>query len=428
MGRPEKKLSRAEQISYLTERMRLLNCFQMGQPGGYSLTQGQFAEPSGLSRDAAWGLGRGETKVINPYLELVGGHAGLFEDDNKKPFKGLELTVADIPHLAPFLREDWHLLCVSFWRDFSPDRDLDTTRPLIGSIINSLAKRDLAKTSTMVKMTDAEIDKHITSIIRWATENARKSERQLLWETLEQEFKAGTPWGQLTNPYRLIELKDKRLLPVLLKYLDDTTSEYDLHSLLYWCLDYDPSAFKAAARKFAKHKSVGLRLAAGHILFAGGERKEGTKVFADILENGSPWQLEEHALPKLVKVLLKEGSTASKQAAALIFNNKRYTEIREGWVRASLVNQCAEAGIGDGYLSYLPLLDIKGNSIGNISYSTDTVVGEIIAREIIEVLAPKDPAIIRINKMFPKASDQIAPLKEWLKGKAKAVTATTTPK
>src|SRR5262249_59352794 len=79
----KKKLSRAEQIIYLAERMRLLNCFQMGQPGGYSLTQGQFAEPSGLSRNAAWGLGRGETKVINPYLELVGGHAGLFEDDNK---------------------------------------------------------------------------------------------------------------------------------------------------------------------------------------------------------------------------------------------------------------------------------------------------------------------------------------------------------
>jgi hypothetical protein len=189
----------------------------------------------------------------------------------------------------------------------------------------------------------------------------------------------------------------------------------------YWCLDYDPPAFKAAARKFAKHKSVDLRLAAGHILFAGGEREEGTKVLADILENGSPWQLEENALPKLVETLLKERSEGSKKAARLIFKNNHYSEIRAGWVRASLVNQCAAAGIGDGYLSYLPLLDIKGNSIGNISYSTDTVVGEIIAREIIEVLAPKDPEIIRIKKMFPKAGDQIAPLKEWLQAKAKAL-------
>jgi len=70
------------------------------------------------------------------------------------------------------------------------------------------------------------------------------------------------------------------------------------------------------------------------------------------------------------------------------------------------------AGIGDGYLSYLPLLDIKGNSFGNMSYSADTVVGEIIAQEIIKRLAPKDPEIIRIKKMFPKAADQIAPLKD----------------
>jgi hypothetical protein len=191
--------------------------------------------------------------------------------------------------------------------------------------------------------------------------------------------------------------------------------------LLLCCLDYDPAAFTEPARKFTKHKNISIRLLAGHILFAGGDIAEGREVFADILENGSPWELEEGALPKLVKTLLKEGSVESKKTAPLIFKNKRYTEIREGWVRASLVNQCAEAGIGDGYLSYLPLLDIKGPSIGNISYGTGTVVGEVIAREIIETLAPKDSEIIAIKKMFPSAADQITPLKEWLKARAKTV-------
>ena len=55
----KKKLGRAEQIGYLAERMRLLNCFQQGQPGGYSITEKQFAEPCGLSRNAAWGLDMG---------------------------------------------------------------------------------------------------------------------------------------------------------------------------------------------------------------------------------------------------------------------------------------------------------------------------------------------------------------------------------
>jgi len=73
----KKKLNRAEQIAYLAERMRLLNCFQWGQPGGYSIAEGQFAEPGGLSRNAAWGQGQGETKVINPYIELVGGQRAI---------------------------------------------------------------------------------------------------------------------------------------------------------------------------------------------------------------------------------------------------------------------------------------------------------------------------------------------------------------
>jgi hypothetical protein len=96
---------------------------------------------------------------------------------------------------------------------------------------------------------------------------------------------------------------------------------------------------------------------------------------------GRPFVLDpfvaESAIPDLVKALLKEGSATSKQTARLIFKNKRHSEIRSEWVRSDLVNQCAAAGISDGYLSYLPLLDIKGNSIGNISYSTDSVVGEI---------------------------------------------------
>jgi hypothetical protein len=159
-------------------------------------------------------------------------------------------------------------------------------------------------------------------------------------------------------------------------------------------------------------------LAAGHILFAGGDIPAGRIVFAEILENDSPWDYEE-ALPKVIATLLKEGSESSKQTVRLIFKNKRYDTIRG--FRASLVNQCAEAGIGDGYLGYLPLLDIKGNSIGNISYSKDTVVGEMIAKEIIDKLAPMDPELLHIEKTYPKAADQIAPLKEWLKVKAKAL-------
>jgi hypothetical protein len=173
----KKKLNRAEQIAYLAERMRLLNCFQRGQPlGHYSIRETQFAEPCRLSRNAAWGQGRGETKVINPYRELMGDSEGFFEDeDEKKSFKGLQLTIADIVYLAPFLRDDWHILCVSFWRDFSADRNLDTTRPLFASIINDLAKKDICSAYDMEEMNPADRDKEIERIVDWVRKNSAKA-------------------------------------------------------------------------------------------------------------------------------------------------------------------------------------------------------------------------------------------------------------
>jgi hypothetical protein len=91
----KKKLSRREQIDFLCQRMRLLNCFQWGQPGGYSPGSTQYAEPCGLSANAAWGLSLGKTEVINPVSELT-GQRGIFISDDIKD-RGLALNVADIP-------------------------------------------------------------------------------------------------------------------------------------------------------------------------------------------------------------------------------------------------------------------------------------------------------------------------------------------
>ena len=77
-------LSRAEQIDYLCGRLRLLNCFQLGQPGGWVPGETQYAEPCGLSDDAAWGLRHGKTEVINPYSELTGRKGSLARTDDNR--------------------------------------------------------------------------------------------------------------------------------------------------------------------------------------------------------------------------------------------------------------------------------------------------------------------------------------------------------
>lgn len=139
------KLSRGEQIDYLCVRLRLLNVYQWGQPGGISYTQTQWPTPQGLSADAAWGGSYREDldgALINPYTELT-GETGWGHPKGEPEPVGMKLTVDDIPRLADHLREDWHILAVSFWRDFHPDRSLHTTREIIIDVIDGLASDTL---------------------------------------------------------------------------------------------------------------------------------------------------------------------------------------------------------------------------------------------------------------------------------------------
>jgi hypothetical protein len=150
------KLSRPQQIEYLCKRLRLLNSFQFGQPGGVDFAGKQYAEPCGLSDDAAWGLSRGKTEVINPLKEL---------DD-------LKIAPADFPTVAAFLKDDWLVPCVGFWRDFHPGRNVYGTRGFLARMINVSAGEELVNPR---KFTDAAaVDAEIARISQWGRDNASK--------------------------------------------------------------------------------------------------------------------------------------------------------------------------------------------------------------------------------------------------------------
>lgn len=165
-------MTRDEQIDFLCQRMRLLNCFQWGQPGGYDPAQQQYAEPCGLGEDAAWGGGRGKTEVINPLTELTGRLD--WRTGGKRKLRGLRLTIKDIPRISKYLREDYFALIVSFWRDFAPDRYLTRTRELFAGIINEIAHEDICSVRGWDQLPPAEIDKEIERINKWADENQHK--------------------------------------------------------------------------------------------------------------------------------------------------------------------------------------------------------------------------------------------------------------
>jgi hypothetical protein len=419
----KKKLSRAEQITYLAERIRLLNCFQLGQPGEYVLGEEQFAEPCGLSRNAAWGLYNGQTRVINPYIELVGGPEGIeniFSAKSTKPSNGLQLIVADIPRLAPFLGEDWHLPCVSFWRDFAASRNLDTTRPVFVNIINDLARKDICSAYDMEHMTPVERERDIERISDWARMNSGKSEGTLLLEGLKEEWQPGKAhWHWLQTRFdRLVELKEMGAVTLLQRRLEDKKTSADEKARMLSCgRQLDAKSFKKHAEQLVQHESYDVQQQAALLLFATGARQQAYEAFARVLEKGDCGFRTQEVLD----VLAIERTPAARKLMASITRNARMRTLQ--LERPHFLAFLAAAGVKETYLFYVPLLDIKGNAIDKTTYADGTVVGELIAREIIEKFAPTDPEIVRIDRRYRSAAEQIAPLKEWLKAMAKRLSA-----
>src|SRR5262249_25811656 len=225
------------------------------------------AEARGMWRDAASGGDGGKTEVINPLVELAGEIHGEV-DPGATIIGGLGLSAADIPALAPHLREDWYMPTVSFFRSFAPGRDLHNVRPLLASIINNLAKRKLVNTEKLRKLTDAERGQEIERIIQWAKENANKLVLDLNREAVRDAIKAGMPWRQVApNVDALIKAQSPEALPALLHYLDvKGTNSVDKRDILRNCRKLDAKASKEQARRCLADKDIGVQAQAAATL------------------------------------------------------------------------------------------------------------------------------------------------------------------
>jgi hypothetical protein len=282
------KMSRVEQIDYLCQRLRLLNCFQYSQPGGVDYSEGQCAEPGFMTRNAAWGGPSGKTKVINPLVELAGGVHGEVEP-GAKISGGLGLTVADIPTLAPHLRDDWYMPTVSFFRDMASCRQLHSVRPLLASIINNLAKRELVNAANFGKLTDADRTTAIDRIIQWTKENANKEIIDLNRDAVREGIKAGKPWRQVAhNVETLAKVQSPEALPALLHYLDEkSTYGIDKRGILRNCRKVDAKAAKEQARRSLGDKDIGVQAQAAITLLKAGETKAALTALVKVMESAT---------------------------------------------------------------------------------------------------------------------------------------------
>jgi len=415
-------MSRAQQIAYLVARLRLLNCFQWSQPGRLDYFERQSAEPRGMTADSSsGGFRRSGTPVINPAVELMGDPDGR-ADAGRRP-RGMVLTVADIQQLALGLREDWSMLAVSYWRSFHSARQMHVTSELLGWMINEVAKRYLIDPGAWEALDAAAREKEIARVIAWARAHSEWSEAELLVASLEDSLKTGPRWGVpasspvswdtvMSHASRLVELKDARAVPVLLRCIKSEPDGEKLERILAIGRDIRTEAFRDVAAAYLTDARPGVRAEAGVIRLMTGDKEGGRRVLARLVAAADDYNLAGDHLKAAVEGLLADGTAESRAIAQSLFAPARDERSVGDSVKADLARLFARHGLADPLRHYRRMLDRAGNRRGDNGSSVAAIYTQITSW-----LAPADPEMIRIKASGATAADSLPALRKWLDAK-----------
>ena len=301
----KKTLDRAAQIKYLADRLRLLNCIQMGQPGGVNYEDPQSGEPSNRMG------GKAARGVINPYVEI----------------DKMKLTTADLPALVPYLADENFMPTFSYWRDFHPSRTLHQVNWAVANLINNAAKRDLAELQKYFSLDADGKKKHIAGILDWCKANAGKTRDQLLMEIIGQS----KDWREFENASKeAIQLHLADVQPAMLKRTADFKDRAGDFAEL--CYHTDDPAAAAAAREWLKLPApVGKKnVDAGDkqhfwaalilLRFGDKDKLEGLAELKTVLDkdDGSYWY------PRAIEPLLATKKEEAMKLACTIFAKPRF--------------------------------------------------------------------------------------------------------
>jgi hypothetical protein len=303
-------LGRADEVRYLAERLRLLNCRQWGQPGGVSYEAPQTAEPAGATGTAL--------AVVNPYTEL----------------RAMKLAVADLPALVPFLGDESFMPTFSYWRDFHPARTLHQANWAVAEIVNEAAHRDLAALETFSRL-DAEGKRaHIERILAWCRKNAAKTRADLILGTM-----------RTTGEWREFEVaageavRDRidGALPVLVSRSADFAKERPQIARLAYALDADAAA--EPARRWLRESGDATRFWAALILLAHGDRArvEGLAELRAALEADASCELYPLAIDPLL-------ATKNEEALRLADGILAVEAFGRSWNRGPVLERLVLAG------------------------------------------------------------------------------------
>ena len=315
----KKKMNREDQIRFLAEHLRLLNCIQTSQPGGVSYRDPQTGGRMRHDKEQP-------QEVINPFNEL----------------EMMKLQVADLPALIPFLADENYMPTYSYWRDFHPSRTLHQVNWAVGALVNDTAKRDLAELQKYFNLDAAGKKAHIEKILVWCRANTGLTRAQLLLDTM----KTAKNWREFRSA--ATEAAQDRLrgtLDILLQRMQEFSEQTsDIASL---CFKLGDPAAAAQARRWLKDaipagdqkNRDAVRFWATLILLGYGDKEhlEGLSELSAILEkdDGSYWY------PRAIETLLSSGKEELLKLSSGILKKEHF---EAGYGGAPIVHRLLLAG------------------------------------------------------------------------------------
>jgi hypothetical protein len=167
-------MNRAAQIKYLTERLRLLNCIQPGQPAGISYTMEQFsvsfAFSSGEEELSYWEPNK-MYSVLNPYNEL----------------KKMKLNTQELKLLLPFMLCEMYIPTYTYFRNFSAGRTLHRLNWVVNDLLFDITNTRVIENRAFDLLDTTEKKQQVEKITAWCNENkdldANTIMRKILYNT-----------------------------------------------------------------------------------------------------------------------------------------------------------------------------------------------------------------------------------------------------
>ena len=167
----KQKLNRHDQILYLADRLRLLNCVQPGQPAGITYNMCQYSETwtEIVNRTNYEKL---PDSIVSPYNELWKMH----------------LNLKEIKLLLPYLAAVAYIPTYTYFRDFYHEKTLHKLSWVVGDLIFTITGKSFFTNKEFDVLTPDQRKILIDKMAKWCDVNAGLTKEELA-RKIEKEKK-----------------------------------------------------------------------------------------------------------------------------------------------------------------------------------------------------------------------------------------------